>query len=333
MTTAAPDVRAFNPPLRSRRNLLQAISWDAAVVLVFWVLLSIAFGIGAKQFWSIDNFLAIASTGVVLAILSLGQTAAIMIGGFDLSVGGAAALAGVGFAILSNDGFGTWPSILIAVIGLGGAIGLVNALAINVVGINALIATLGTMSITGGLANIFSNGLALPLQSSSASVLANPTIGRLPIYVWVAIGLFGLAAVFLTRTTTGRSLYVLGGNRKAAVLAGLPVTAIAIGVYVVCAMLAALAGVVGTSELSAASPSVSSTNTLLSITAVVLGGGSLAGGEGGVGGTLVGVLVLATLSDGLAITGVPGFYQDLATGIVLLLAVGVSALRNRQRRQ
>lgn len=332
MTTATPDVRAFTASLRTRRNPLQTISWDVAVVLVFWVLLSVSFGIVAEHFWSTANFLAIASTGVVLALLSLGQTAAIMIGGFDLSVGGAAALAGVGFAMLSNDGFGTWPSILIAVIGIGGAIGLVNALAINVVGINALIATLGTMSIAGGLANIFSNGLDEPITDPSASVLANPTTGGLPIYVWLTLGLFALAAVFLTRVTTGRSLYVLGGNRKAAVLAGLPVTLTAICVYVACAILAALGGVVASSELGAASPSVSSTNTLLSVTAVVLGGGSLAGGKGGVGGTLAGVLLLATLSDGLAITGVPGFYQDLATGIVLLLAVGVSALRNRRRR-
>lgn len=323
---SAPTLR------RTRRDVSRTVNWDVAVVLGLWIVLCIAFGVTSHQFFSVANILAIGSTGVVLALLSLGQLGVIIIGGFDLSVGGAAALGGVGFAIFSNHGIGTVPALLLAVVGIGGIIGITNAVAINLVGINALIATLATMSITGGIADILANGLAMPIQSNSATFLANPTVGRVPIYVWVALALFIAVAVFLVRTTVGRSLYVLGGNRKAASLAGLPVTKTAILVFIACAILASLAGVVASSQLSAASPDLNTSNILLSITAVVLGGGSLAGGQGGAGGTFVGVLLLATLSDGLAITGVPSFYQDVATGAVLLVAVGISALRNKRRR-
>jgi ribose transport system permease protein len=325
-----PQIEAPHPGTRRPRP---PVSWDIGIVIAFWILISVAFGIDNGSFWTQANFLAIGSTGVVLGLLSLGQTAVIIIGGFDLSVGGVAALGGVSYVMLSNDGFPTAAALAFAVLIVGGSVGLLNAVAINVVRINALIATLGTMSITSGIANILSNGLTVSLNNNNASFLDDTTVADIPIYIWVVIGLFFVGSVLLIRMTAGRSLYVIGGNRTAARLAGLRVTPISMAVYVVCGMLAALAGIVASSQLTAASPTVDSSTTLLSITAVVLGGGSLAGGEGSAGGTLVGVLLLATLSDGLAITGVQSFYQDLATGVVLLLAVGASSLRNRRKRR
>lgn len=329
MTTMATD-----PDLREDRASPLAglhLNWDVLAVLALWIVLCIVFGTQSSSFWTTGNFLAIGSTGAVLGLLSLGQTGAILIGGFDLSVAGSAAIAGVAFVGMANHGFGGAAALIIAVVGVGGAVGLLNALAVNLFGINALIATLATMSICGGVADIVTNGLTAALNGVGAAFLNETTIGEIPVYLWVVVILFAVAAAFLIRTTVGRSLYVLGGNRKAALLAGLPVVALSIGVYVTCSMLSALGGTVAASQLTAADPTVDPSKTLLSITAVILGGGSLAGGEGGVGGTFAGVLMLATLSDGLSLTGVPSFYQDLITGVVLLLAVGASALRRRRR--
>ena len=327
--TRPPENLDAKPGPRPRRL---RVNWDVTVVLGLWIILCIVFGAQNGSFWTTANFLAIGSTGAVLALLSLGQTGAILIGGIDLSVGAVAAISGVVFVLLDNHGFGTVGSLLVAVIGVGGVVGLVNALAINVFGINALIATLATMSIVGGIAAALTSDLTISLNNSDAAFLNNNTVGQIPVYLWVVLVLFGLGALLLTRVTTGRSLYVIGGNRRAAILAGLPVISLSIGVYVICSILSGLAGTVATSQLTAANPVIDPTSTLLSVTAVVVGGGALTGGQGGVGGTLAGVLLLSTLSDGLAITGVASFYQQIATGAVLMLAVGVSALRARRRR-
>jgi len=314
------------------REVLGRLKIEPVTVIGLWLVLAIVFGIISSSFWTVGNFLAIGQAGATLAIVSLGECFVIVAGQFDLSVGGAVSLGGVVFVLFSNDGLPIWLAAVAAVVAVGGGLGLINGLASEIVGINPLIATLATLSIVEALADILSNGLAVSAKHSSVGALSQPTLGAVPGYAWVLFVIFVLGILFLVRTIPGRSLYVIGANRVAATLAGLRTRWLVIGAFVVCAMAAVVGGIIEASLLSAGDPSAGGSSvTLLAITAVVLGGGSLAGGRGGLGGTLAGVLLLATVTDGLEITFVPSFYDGLVTGGVLLLAVGASVLRQRYR--
>lgn len=149
----------------------------------------------------------------------------------------------------------------------------------------------------------------------------------MPRYVWTLFVLAIITFIALRYTVFGRMLYSVGGNREAARLAGVRVNAMTITVYITSGILSGFAGVLLAQQLLAGAPSVGSTEGLQSITAVILGGASLAGGTGGIPGTLLGVLVIGTVSNGLALMQVPTFYQQIATGAILLLAVGLGRLR------
>jgi ribose transport system permease protein len=230
------------------------------------------------------------------------------------------------FGILVNGGLPVVAALVVAVLA-GAAAGLVNGAIITVAGIDPLITTLGMLSVTGGLALVITNGVNKPFDNMNDGGLAVSSVGDIPNPVWILVGL-ALAAVFVLRFTVyGRMLYALGGNREASRLAGLRTALLTTSVYVVCGALAAFAGVVVASQLLSGSPTVGRDASLTSIAAVILGGGVLGGGRGGVLGTLLGVLVLGTLSNGLALLQIPSFYQQIATGGVLLIAVGFSRLQ------
>jgi ribose transport system permease protein len=205
-------------------------------------------------------------------------------------------------------------------------VGVCNGLIVTVLGINPLITTLATVSITGGLAFTVSNGLTVTLTNVGDAPLGNVLWG-MPRYVWTMFVLAIIVFIVLRYTVFGRMLYSVGGNREATRLAGVPVNAITMAVYVLSGILSSFAGVMLAQQLLAGAPSVGSTQGLQSITAVILGGAALTGGTGGIPGTLLGVLVIGTVSNGLALMQVPTFYQQIATGVILLLAVGLGRLR------
>ena len=252
--------------------------------------------------------------------------AAVISGGFDLSVSGTLPLGAVTFAMASNGGLGTPLSLALAV-AIGAFVGLINGLIVTKLLINPLITTLGTLSISVGLAFTISKGVTIPFADIGAGVLADKTFGGLSYYL-VAFALLSVAPHLVLRFTVfGRMLYAIGGNREASRLAGMRVDFIIITVYVLCGSLAAFAGVVVASQLFAGSATVGTEAALSSIAAVVLGGASLTGGVGGIPGTLIGVLVLGTIANGMVLLQVPAFYQQTATGVILLLGVGFARLR------
>ena len=213
----------------------------------------------------------------------------------------------------------------------GAVCGLVNGLIVAKAKINPLITTLATMSVTGGLALTIADGIQVPFQDPSAGVLADQSILGVNNHVWIFLGLSLIFFLILRYTVFGRYLYAVGGNAEAARLGGIRVDTVTASVYVASAALATLAGAVLASQLFTGSGTAGTNSALQSIAAVILGGASLSGGVGGVPGTLIGVLILGTLSNGMAILSVPSFYQTIATGVVLLLAVGVSQLRTIRR--
>ena len=292
----------------------------------FYVAIVIFFALTSDYFFSYSNALNILTNVTVIGIVALGQTLAIVSGGFDLSVSGVVPLGAVTFVIFGNAEMATPAAMLLAVL-VGAVVGVCNGLIVTKVGINPLIATLGTLSITAGLAYALSNGVTIPMKNIEVGVLAERTYGRVPYYVVTLIGLSLVIWFAMRFTVIGRRIYAIGGNREASRLAGLRVDEITIAIYATCAGLAAFAGVVVSSQLLAGSATVGSDAALTSIASVILGGAALFGGVGGVGGTLLGVLVLGTIANGMALLMVPAFYQQIATGVILLLAVGFGRFR------
>jgi ribose transport system permease protein len=296
-------------------------------LFAFYVAVVVFFALRSEQFLTYSNAINILSNVSVIGIVSVGQALTLISGGFDLSVSGTVPLGAVVFTKFINNGTAIVPA-MIATILLGACVGLVNGVLIARVGINPLIATLGTMSITQGLAQTITGGLTESFDNLDAGILAESSFGRVPNHIWVLLIVSVIAFLVLRYTVYGRSIYTIGGNREAARLAGLRVDLITISVYMICAGLASLAGIIVASQLLAGSATLGTNSALTSIAAVVLGGASLAGGKGGIGGTLIGVLILGTLANGLALLAVPAFYQQIATGVVLLLAVGLGQLRS-----
>lgn len=332
-STTAPD-RAGEVPAatRVRRLALNENSMRGVILAGFLVAVIVFFSTRSDAFFTSDNALNILVNASVIGIVSLGQALTIISGGFDLSVSGTVPLGGVLFAILLNDGH----SLLVSLAGVllaGAAAGLVNGLIVAKANINPLIATLGTMSVTGGLALTIADGIQIPFEDpDKGGALTDKSLLGVNNHVWLLLGLSLVVFLALRYTVFGRYLYTVGGNREAARLAGIRVDAVTVSVYVCSAVLATLAGAILASQLLTGSGTAGTDSGLQSIAAVILGGASLSGGVGGVPGTLIGVLILGTLANGMAILSVPAFYQTIATGVVLLLAVGISQIRRISRR-
>jgi ribose transport system permease protein len=320
---AAPLPRSWTT---ARENVLQAGLQLIGIGAVY-VIIVIFFSLATEHFFTYSNGINILTNVTVVGIVALGQALAIISGGFDLSVSGVVPLGAVSFALLTNDGMPVLLAIS-AVLVIGAIVGTVNGLVVTIIGINPLITTLGTLSITSGLAYTLSKGVTIPFRNPNAGVLADKTAGGISYYVLVLLFLAIVGFVVLRYTVFGRMLYAIGGNREAARLAGMRVNLITVLVYILCSALAALAGVIVASQLLAGSATVGSQAALQSIAAVILGGAALTGGVGGIPGTLIGVLVLGTISNGMALMQVPAFYQQIATGSILLLAVAFGRLRN-----
>lgn len=292
----------------------------------FYVLVLIYFSIeAAPYFFTESNAVNILSNISVIGIVTLGQALVLIAGGFDLSVAGTVPLGGVIFTMLINRGLNIPEAWVIAVLA-GCGIGMSNGLIITRIGINPLVTTLGTLSITVGLAYVVTNGETVAFKDLNQGPIDNVVAG-MPLYVWTMILISIVAFLVLRFTVFGRMIYAIGGNREASRLAGLRVDLVTTSVYVISGGLGAFAGVMLAQQLLAGAPTVGQTAALTSIAAVILGGASLSGGVGGIPGTLVGVLVLGTIANGMALMQVPAFYQQIATGGILLLAVGFGRLR------
>jgi ribose transport system permease protein len=312
---------------RGRQSLERAAIHSAQMLGVggFYIALIVFFSIRAENFTQSGNLVNILSNVAVIGVVALGQALVLISGGFDLSVSGTVPLGGIIFTSAANHGYGVTGAAALAVLA-GVGVGIVNGLIITRIKINPLVTTLATLSITSGLAFTVSNGITITLNDPNDAPLGLDLWG-MPRYVWTTIGLSIVVFLLLRYTTFGRMLYAMGGNVEAARLAGLRVNAITVSVYVISGGLASFAGVLLAQQLLAGAPTVGSTANLESITAVILGGASLTGGTGGIPGTLLGVLVLGTVSNGMALMQVPTFYQQIATGVILLLAVGLGWVR------
>jgi ribose transport system permease protein len=317
--------------VRTERPKFLAWLASAQGPLIGLVLLCVVFSITSPVFLSLRNFLNVADQVTVLGILAIGMTAVIVIGGIDLSVGSILGLATMTMGWIYRDyalPFGL--CILLALIA-GSVAGLVNGLLVTRARLPAFIATLTMMSVARGLASITTNGeqvVGFPdwftnLATVRHAHLLSATVG---LFIVLAI----LAFVFMRYRATGRDLYAIGGSAEVARLAGIKVQPLTVAVYVASGLLSAVAGVVMSARLDSAQPSDGLGYELDTIAAVVIGGASLSGGVGGIGGTIIGVLIIGILHNGLNLVSVSPFIQQVIIGAVIAVAVTFDTLRRRE---
>jgi ribose transport system permease protein len=240
--------------------------------------------------------------------------------GIDLSIGSALALTAVVVALILKDGYGL-PVAILGSLAAGAAAGLLNGVIITVTRITPFVVTLGTMSIFSGLALIVSNGQTVyGLPQSFSDVLAG-TVGPVPTPIIIALVVLVITSVIMRSTKLGEYMIAIGGAREVARLAGINVVFYTAASYVMSSMLAAIAGMVTAARLGAADPILGQDLLLPAVAAAVRGGADLMGGEGSMLGAVVGALLIATLQAGLTFLNVQAFYQQVAIGVVIILAL------------
>jgi erythritol transport system permease protein len=310
----------------------------------------IVFSLISSSFFTGSNLLVMTEHVAIVAIMAIGETFVILTAGIDLSVGSIAGLSGMVAGGLLNNGlvvhpldmviYFNVPLVVLIGLGIGAGAGAINGAVITKLGVAPFIATLGMLSVARGFADLRNNGATFPNlagdpahRNTGFDFLGAGNLLHIPFTI-VLLGLFVVVAVYIAkRTAFGRRVYAIGGNERAAELAGIRVNRIKMGVYVISGICAAMTGLLITSQLGAAFPDTATSYELNAIAAVVLGGTSLFGGRGTIGGTVIGAFVIGFLSDGLVLVGVSEFWQMIAKGSVIVAAVALDeAQRRRQSR-
>ena len=289
-------------------------------LLLLLVLLIVVFTLLSPYFFNTANFLDIGGLMGVLGVMAIAQTLLIVSGGIDISVGSVAGTCAVMIGLIDDAGANVWIGVL-AALGIGAGIGLLNGVITVGLGVDPLVTTLGTYSIFQGLAYVISGTQTLIIDSSSFAFLGSGTIAHLPFSLFLFIVVLAIG-IFVERLTRfGRAIYVIGGNIEAARNSGLRIHAIRLVLYVVSGLSGAVAGILVTSQLSSSSPQIGISYLLAVITAVILGGASLRGGRGSLIGTLIAVAILGVLQNGFALLQVSSFAQSIVLGMFLISAV------------
>jgi ribose transport system permease protein len=312
------------------RSLLRSLNLTTGVSLLgIYLLMSLVFAFLTPFFLTTKNFVNIGQTLAVVGIVAIGETLVLIAGGVDISVGSVAALAGVIASMLWDNGIlPIWGCVAVGLLS-GAVVGLLNGFIVTRLKINPLITTLAMFSIIRGLAFVLTGGQMNQLNNQQFQFLGRGDIAGIPFSLILMLILYALFIFILSQTTFGRDLYAIGGNQIASRLAGIPVRQRLLIVYTLCGLMAALGGMTLASQLAAGTPQAATGLEFTVIAAVILGGTSLAGGKGTLIGSLIGVFILRTLDNGLILTNVSSYYQEVARGAVLLLAVGFDQIRIR----
>ncbi|WP_130863044.1 ribose ABC transporter permease [Bacilliculturomica massiliensis] len=311
-------------PSINKKSLLEFIKKNKPLVVL--LILVVVMSIMNDRFLTPGNLLTILRQSSVNAVIATGMTFAILIGGIDLSVGSVMAICGAIAATMINSGIDVWLTVL-AVLVLGLGIGAANGILISKGRLQPFIATLGTMTLIRGITLVYTQGKPISTTGAEPEITkAFAFIGKgyilgIPVPIYIMIFVFVAAYYVLMHTRTGRYVYSLGSNEEATIYSGIKVDRIKVFVYGASGTLAALAGIIMTARLGSAQATTGEGYELDAIAAVVLGGTSMAGGVGTIFGTAVGALIIGILSSALNLLRVPSYYQNVAKGVVILIAV------------
>jgi ribose transport system permease protein len=309
-------------------RLLRALGPFIGLVLVYGLFAAI----GPPQFTSFENFRLVSSQTMIVGLGAIGMTFIVVSGGIDLSVGSVIALASVVTALLAKAGYSAPVSLMGGVLA-GGTCGALNGLLITSLRIVPFIATLGMFGIARGFAKYLAGVQKVDAPTDGISALTakvpDPAWILFPRGVWMLFLLGVVMAVVLRRTTFGTHTFAIGSNEATARLCGVPVARTKVLLYMVGGLFAGLAGVIQFGRISAGDPTAALGMELNVIAAVVIGGGSLSGGEGRIFGSLVGALMMTFLDNGCTMTDVPNYVQEIAIGAIIVAAVSLDRFWHR----
>jgi ribose/xylose/arabinose/galactoside ABC-type transport system permease subunit len=310
-----------------RYYLLLALKYSHAIT---FIILLIAATIASPHFLNSTNILNVVRGASMVGVVSIGMTIVILARGIDLSAGSLVGIAAVTAAALASNGSPTaWVVALLATT----AFGAINGVLITRLNLQPFIATLAMMIFARGLIYLYSDGgdVAAEGADSLFKQLGSGYVGPVPVPVVIFISVWLLFVYVMKHTKWGRHVYAVGANEEAARVYGIPVNRIKVQVYALSGFLAGLAGLILVSRISVAEPNAGNLFELDAIAATLIGGTSFDGGVGGVAGTILGVLILAIITNLLNLMSVSPFVQMLAMGLIIIVAVVISDLRNRQR--
>lgn len=300
-------------------------------VFIAVVLLFVALSFSSKAFFTTQNLLNLLDQWTPVALMALGGTIVVIAGGFDLAVGSIYILSGVlavSVASSMSAALGTLTGIVV-----GAACGLINGLLITFGRMNHFVATIGTLIAYSGLAVAVTSGFIITVDDPAFAWLGTAKWLGVQLSIWILAASIAATSLLLARTTFGRQARAVGGNIEAARLSGVRTNSVIISAYLFSGLMAGIAAVLLASRSSSASATASSSAQFLVWTAILVGGNSLVGGEGAIWRTVVGVWLLALIANGFNLLGVSPTYQQVVTGVILLLSVAIDGLiRSRKSR-
>lgn len=338
MTTATleQDRRGSGGVANALRNIFASVG-----ILPLLMILAIAFFAAQEsRFYGSGNIANVFRQSTYLIIITLGQALVLISGGFDLSVGAVIAVTSVVSARFMSTYYASNPeaevmSMLVGVAAglcVGLIFGLINGIGVARFKVSPFIMTLGMASVGGGFALYYTGGSPVSgMPPVFARVIGTGRWFEIPVPIYFAAAATILVIFLVSFTSWGRYLYAIGGNTKAAFLSGIPVGVYTASVYVICSLLAALGGILLTARVSSGEPNLGGAFPLQSITAAVVGGISLRGGEGKIAGAVLGALFITLLTNGMNLIRIESYVQDIAIGVILILAVIFDRLRDRWR--
>ncbi len=315
------------------RRLVNAVGGQNISLLVALALLVAVIGINNSGLFYAQNLKTVGTSVAILGIIAVGQTMVMILGGLDISVGSQAGLASVTSAMVFTSS-GSAALGIVAALAIGALAGLFNSLVIVYGRVHAVITTLATYAGFRGIANVISDGRSQGYTGADSVFvfLARGAIAGIPVLIWLLVVIAVIIHLMLRYTDIGRNIYAIGGNDVAARLSGIGLNKYIIGVYVLMGIIAAVAGILLTARTGSGQPTSGSQGLeLQAITAAALGGCALQGGKGTVMGTILAVLLLGVLTNGLQILGVNGLWQDVAQGALLVIAVMIQQQRRGTR--
>lgn len=298
-------------------------------LLIVFGIICLIISLITPQFLTISNLTIIVTQVSINALLAFGVTFVIITGGIDLSLGSIVAVSGVTSAMLAHPD--SYPVLIPIIMGLlaGLLMGAFNGFIITKSKIAPFIVTLGTMTIGRGLALILSDGRPVSNLSDSFNYLGSGTVLGIPVLILIFILVFALCSIILSKTILGRYIYAIGGNEQAARASGINIDRVKLSVYSISGLLAGLAGILLASRITTGQPNAGAGFELDAIAAVVIGGTSTVGGRGTMAGTLIGVLLIGVINNGLDLLNVTSYYQQVVMGIIIIGAVVLDSLNQK----
>jgi ribose transport system permease protein len=319
----------LSPEAVTKRNIKALFEKPEINVLIALLAICIGLSFASPYFLTAKNIVNVLRQFSLIAILAVGQALIIITGGIDLSVGSV-----VGFTACfgaSVARMGAPPIVtLFSILGMGAVVGLTNGTFVTKIGIAPFIATLGMMSIARGLSLLITMGVPIHVDPTWISVFGGGYVGIFPVSVITMLLIVGIGFIFANNTTLGRNVYAVGNSEKSAKFSGIRVDQVRIMVFTITGVLASICGLILVGQLEGADAFYGNGYELDVIAAAVIGGVSLSGGEGNILGILVGAALMGVLKNAFVLLAVPGYWQVVATGVVIIGAVSLDSLRRKR---